>query len=100
MSLFMNRIKLIFTDIVVWILNIISVYGNPSPDECPEHVGFPIYVIYINGEIEVLPLEREVKIGLDGTIYFKDPVKNKWIPYPDIVELVFTASRMEHADVQ
>lgn len=99
MKVFMSRIKLILMDISVWLLDKLVLYWNANSGEEPEHIGFPIYVVYVNDEIEVLPLEREIKIGLDGTVYFKDPVKRKWIPYPEIVEIVFTASRMDNADL-
>lgn len=86
----MQHLKVILTNLVIWLLEKALIHWNMgTPDE---HAGLhlPITVVYTNGEVEVLPLEREVKIGLDGVVYFKDRSKNKWIPYPEIVELVFT----------
>jgi hypothetical protein len=94
MKQFIRDVRLMMLNFAMWLLDRIVFYWNTAEGQEPEHIGFPISVIYINGDIEVLPLEREVKIGTDGTVYFKDPVKNKWIPYPEIVEIVFTVSRM------
>lgn len=53
-----------------------------------------IDVTYTNGEKETMGHDREIKIDLDGTIYFKEGTKGKWEPYPEIRTMTLNFTRI------
>ena len=87
----MYHLRLLFTNIAMWILDRVMFYWNTGSDGQPVIMPrFPVTIVYSDGAIEVIPLDTDIKIGEDGTVYFKDKTKNKWIAYPEVIELVYT----------
>lgn len=86
----MALVKAFLMRLAVMVLEKVMFLWNAESEPEMPLSGFPITVVYANGEVELLPLEQEIKIGTDGMVYFKDKLKNKWMPCPEIVELIFT----------
>lgn len=95
-----------------WLRNLIAaiyfaaIYFKDTSEEQPDplnenDVGYnpfdridaqALWVVYSDGEIEAIPMTRELKIDVFGRVYFKE--HNKWVVQEDIVEVHFNADNI------